>query len=516
MTHDDTHDTRPPRATGEERRRAGAAAGRAPDALAARGHVGERVKLALLDPGEVRRIHEATLDVLATTGCMYHSQRALDVLEEHGATVDRRTTVAKLPPELVERALSTLPSSVVLGGRTPAFDLPLDGEHVFLSTDGCGVFRREPDGTVRPSRKSDLADTARVVEALDDVSATSAVVSAQDCAPETRVLHEFDACVRHSRKHTIVVSVKEEREARSLLRMAEALAGGRDELRRRPPFTAIICTVSPLHQERFGMDLALTLSGAGVPVSFYPMPILGATAPVTIAGAAVVNNAELVGATALVQLAHPGAPVIHGGGPTAMDMNTGAYASGSPEAILLRSIQGHMADFYGMPAWFGAGATTAKAPGAQSAYENALAMFMAYANGADLTFGTGLLDGSRILCLENVVVDDEVFGMVRRILRGVAVDDDSLALGLIKRVGFGGDYLFDRHTRAHVRELWQARLAETGSYDAWAQAGRRGVVEKAGDRVREILAAEPEPFPEDLGREFDAVIAAAGDEARRA
>ena len=165
------------------------------------------------------------------------------------------------------------------------------------------------------------------------------------------------------------------------------------------------------------MDLALVLAEAGIPVSFYPMPILGATGPVTIAGSAVVNNAEFVSGAVLVQLAHPGAQVIHGGGPTAMYMNSGAYASNSPEALLLRACQGHMADFYGVPAWYGAGATTAKEPGIQSAYENALAMFMAYANGADVTFGTGLLDGSRILCLENMVVDDEIIGMVKRILQ---------------------------------------------------------------------------------------------------
>lgn len=476
---------------------------------AERAFVGRRVKLDLLDDAEVRRIHEASLEVIAETGVTFHSQRALDVLEEHGATVDRATTVARIPADVVERALSTLPHSFVLGGRTPEWDLPLDGEHVYLSSDGCGVFRRESDGTVRPSRKRDLEDAARLVQTLDNVSATSAIVSAQDCPAETRVLHEFDACVRNSSKHTIVVSVKEEREARGLIRMAEALAGGRDELRRRPPFTAIICTVSPLQQERFGMDLALTLAEAGIPVSIYPMPILGATAPVTVAGAAVVNNAELVSAVALIQLACPGAKVLHGGGPTAMDMNTGAYASNAPEVLLLRAVQGHMAAFYGMPAWFGAGATTAKEPGAQSGYENALAMLMAYLDGADLTFGTGLLDGSRILCLENIVVDDEVFGMVRRILRGVTVDGETLAVDLIKRMGFGGDYLFDRHTRAHVRELWQARLADTGSYDAWVEAGRPGVVERASERVREALAREPEPFPDDLGREFDAVIAAA-------
>jgi trimethylamine--corrinoid protein Co-methyltransferase len=371
------------------------------------------------------------------------------------------------------------------------------------------VFRRDPDGTVRPSRKGDLHDAARVVQALANVSATSAVVSAQDCPPETRVLHEFDACVRGSAKHSIVVSIKEDWEARSLIRMAEALAGGSDELRRRPLFTAIICTVSPLHQERYGMDLALTLAQAGIPVSFYPMPILGATGPATIAGSAVVNNAEMVSATVLVQLAHPGAKVIHGGGPTAMNMNSGAYASNSPEAILLRSVQGHMADFYRMPAWYGAGATTAKEPGIQSTYENTLAMFMAYANGADVTFGTGLLDGSRILCLENMVIDDEVVGIVKRILRGIEVNDETLAVDLIKKMGFSGNYLFDRHTRRHVRELWQATLGETGTYEAWQNAGAKSTIEKAQDRVREILATEPEPFPDDLGGELDDIIAAA-------
>ena len=476
-------------------------------------YVGQRVKLELLNADEIRQIHEATLDVLGEIGVTFHSQGALDVLEAHGATVDRGSTVAKLPPELIERALSTLPESFVLGGRTPEWDLPLDGEHLYISSDGCGVFYRDPDGTVRPSRKDDLARTARVVQALDNVSATSAVVSAQDCPPHTRVLHEFDACVRNSSKHSIVVSIKEDWEAKSLIRMAEALAGGRDELRSRPPFTAIICTVSPLHQERFGMDLALVLAEAGIPVSFYPMPILGATAPVTVAGAAVVNNAEIVSATVLTQLARPGAKVIHGGGPTAMYMNSGAYASNSPEAILLRSIQGHLAGFYGMPAWYGAGATTAKEPGVQSAYENTIAMFMAYANGADITFGTGLLDGSRILCLENMVVDDEVMGMVKRILRGVDVSDETLALDLIKKMGFNGNYLFEQHTRRHVRELWQAKLGETGTYDGWVNAGRPDTIEKAQAKVAEILATEPEPFPEDLGREFDAIIAAAGREA---
>ena len=157
-----------------------------------------------------------------------------------------------------------------------------------------------------------------------------------------------------------------------------------------------------------------------------------------------------------------------------------------------------MADFYGVPAWYGAGATTAKEPGIQSAYENALAMFMAYANGADVTFGTGLLDGSRILCLENMVVDDEIIGMVKRILTGIEVSDETLAVDLIKKMGFNGNYLFDNHTRAHVRELWQAKLGETGSYDAWKNAGaqehdREGAGEGRGDPRRAAGAVPGRP-----------------------
>jgi trimethylamine--corrinoid protein Co-methyltransferase len=472
-------------------------------------YVGKRVKIDLLSAEQVRQIHESTLDVIETVGVTFHSKRALDVLAENGAMVDYGSTVAKIPAAVCERALATIPESFVLGARNPEYDLPLDGEHVYISSDGCGLSFRDVDGTIRPSRKEDLENAARVVQALPNVSATSAIVSAQDCPVETRVLHEFDACVRHSEKHTIAVSIKDDREAASLIRMAEAMAGGRAELRRRPMFTAIICTVSPLHQERFGMDLALTLAEAGIPVSFYPMPILGATGPVTIAGSAVVNNAELVSATVVTQLAYPGANVIHGGGPTAMYMNSGAYASNSPEAILLRAVQGHMADFYHMPAWYGAGATTAKEPVIQSAYENTIAMMMAYLNGADVTFGTGLLDGSRILCLENMVIDDEIIGMVKRILRGIEVSDETIAKELIVKMGFSGNYLFDGHTRRHVRELWTAHLGETGTFESWAAAGKPSTVEKAQARVREILATPAVEFPADLGRELDAIIAAA-------
>jgi trimethylamine:corrinoid methyltransferase-like protein len=475
--------------------------------------VGPRRPLQVVDDDDVRRIHEATLDVLATTGCTYHSQRALDVLEEHGATVDRETTVAKLPPELVERAVATIPRTITLGARDPFFDLPVDGEHAYLTVDGCGVFAREADGSVRPSVKEDVFRAARLAHGLENVAATAAVVSAQDRPESSRTLHELDACLRGSSKHAVVVSARDDREARHLIRMAEAAAGGARELYERPLFSAILCTVSPLHQEHGGMDLAFAFAEAGIPVMLYPMPILGATAPVTMAGTALVTNAEVVAAVTAIQLARPGARLVHAGGPTALEMRSGSYFAAVPESLLLRAVQARMAAFYGLPAGLGYGGTKAKAPDAQSAWENSLAMLLEFLAGADFLFGCGLLDSSRIYAPEQLVIDDEVFGMVTRILRGVPTDDESLALDLVKRMGFSGDYLFDRHTRVHVRELWQAKVGETGTYDAWVDEGSPTTTARAAARAGEILAASTELFPEDLGHELDAIIAAADREA---
>lgn len=471
-------------------------------------YVGPRRPLEIVAPAEVERIHAAALEVLAETGAMFHSRRALDVLEAHGAIVDRETTVARIPASAVEKALASVPRSFTLAGRDRRYELPIDGEHVYLTADGCATRVREADGSVRPSVKQDVYEAARVVDGLDNLSVTSALVSAQDVPEESRVLHELDACLRASGKHSMVVSIKDAAEARPLLRMAEAVAGGRDELRERPLFSVILCTVSPLHMERFGMELAVELGAAGIPMLLYPMPILGATAPITPAGAAVVGAAEILAAVTAIQLASPGARLLHAGGPTALFMRTGSYFANVPEALLLRALQGQMARFWGLPAGLGWGGTKAKQPDAQSAYENALGLILELLGGADLIFGAGLLDSVQIMSLEELVIADEVFGMATRLLRGVTVDREHLAVDLIKKLGFRGDYLFEQHTRAHVRELWRARLGETGTYDSWKGAGSPRLEVKARAVADGILSSPAPELPEDLARELGDIITA--------
>ena len=470
--------------------------------------IGRRRPLQVLAEADVERIHEAALGVLAETGIMVHDHHALDVLEEHGCAVDRETTVARIPASAVEEALATVPRGFTLGGRDPELDLPIDGEHAYLTSDGCATMVREADGSVRMSTKDDVYRAARVVDGLPNLSASSALVSAQDKPDESRVLHEFDACMRGSSKHAVVVSIKDATEAKPLIRMAEAVAGGKAELSARPTFSVILCTVSPLHMERFGMELAFELGQAGIPMMLYPMPILGATAPVTPAGTAVVGAAEILGAVTAIQLACPGAKLVHAGGPTALYMRTGAYFANVPEALLLRAAQAQMARYWGLPAGIGWGGTKAKQPDAQSAYENTLGMVLELSAGADFLFGAGLLDSVQQMSLEELVIADEVFGHVTRLLRGVTVDRDTLAVDLIKRMGFAGDYLFDKHTRGYVRELWQARLGETGTWESWQAAGSPRLEDKAAAVAGALLAAPAPGFPEDLEREFDDIISA--------
>ena len=258
------------------------------------------------------------------------------------------------------------------------------------------------------------------------------------------------------------------------------------------------------------MDLALTLAEAGIPIRFYPMPILGATAPVTVAGAAVVNNAEMVSAPPWCSSHTPAPRSSTAAGRRPCTWTRAPTRATRPTPLLLRAIQGHMADFYGMPAWFGAGATTAKEPGVQSAYENTLAMMTAYAERRRLSPSAPACSTARASSrLEQIVIDNEIFGMVKRILRGVEVSDETLAVDLIMKMGFNGNYLFDHHTRRTCAS--SGSRARRDRHLRRLGAGRRQEhVERAQESVAEILAARcPAPFPRTSDASSTLIAAAA-------
>ncbi len=466
------------------------------------------LSLNILNPDEVQRIHIATLEVIETVGVRFPSTRALDIWEAHGATVDRDSMVVKVPGQIIEDALKQAPPIYTLAARDPAQDLPMDGNHVYVGTDGCGVEVIDLETNERRrSRLQDVAEIAKVADYLEQVAFHWVAVSAQDYPPETRGLHELRVIWENSTKHVQTESIYSEWEATAAVEMASAIAGGREALRQRPVLSIMQCTAPPLGQDGGSLDAALIGAEAGLPVGFMTMTSCVSTAPATLAGNLVVGNAEVISALALIELAYPGAPVFYAAAQTTMDLRTGAYTGGGPEDFLFGAATNVLADFYNVPLSMGSFATGAKEPNWQAGIDNSLSTFMASVVMSDMLLGVGLLHGSRIWSYEQMLMDCEIFDIVHKMMGGIVVDDESLALDVIRAVGPGGNFLAQKHTKKHMRQLWLPKFMDRRPYEVWAEK-RDGARDWARAEAQRILAThQPEPLGPQLAEELQRIVA---------
>jgi trimethylamine--corrinoid protein Co-methyltransferase len=467
-----------------------------------------RLNLNILNAEAVRRIHTATLDVIESVGIKFPSSRVLDLWEELGSSVDRETSVVKIPGKLIEEGLNHAPPAFTLAARDETLDLPLDGNHVFVGTDGCGVeiidIRTDE---LRRSCLKDVEEIARVADSLDQIAFQWVPVSAQDRPPGIRSLYELKAIWENSTKHVQTESIYSENEANAAIEMAAAIAGGATELRKRPLLSFMECSISPLAHDGGSLEAALAAASAGLPVGFMTMVSCASTGPATPAGALVVGNAEVISALALIQLVYPGAPVFYAAAQTSMDLRTGAYTGGGPEDFLFGAASNVLADFYKIPLSMGSFATGAKEPNWQAGIENSLSTMMASLTMSDMLVGVGLLNGSLIWSFEQMIMDCEIFDIVHKMMQGIAVNEETLALDTIRKVGPGGQYLTQAHTRDHMRELWVSKLMDRRPYSHWIEK-KDDARDWARDRALHILGThKPDPLPIRLSEECLEIIA---------
>jgi len=466
-----------------------------------------RLHLEILSAEDVRRIHAATLEVIETTGVKFPLPQALDIWEAHGADVDRKTAVVKVPGETIEKALESAPPVFTLGARNRNSDLPLDGNHVYVGTDGCGVEVIDINtGELRRSCLKDVEEIARVADHCDQVAFNWVPVSAQDCPSGTRSLYELKAIWENSSKHVQTESVYSGQEALAAISMAEAIAGGNKELRKRPLISFVECSISPLAHDPGSLEAALAAAAAGVPVGFMTMVSCGSSGPVSPAGTLVVGNAEVLSGLALIQLVHPGSPVFYAAAQTVMDMRTGAYTGGGPEDFLFGAATNVLADYYGIPLSMGSFATGAKEPNWQAGLENSLSAFMASIAMSDMLQGMGLLNGSLIWSYAQLIMDCEIFDIIHKMMQGIAVNAEALAVETIRSVGPGRHFLTEEHTRAHMRDLWLSSLMDRRPYSDW-YGKRDDARDWASARAKHILSThEPDPLPRKLSDELTRII----------
>ncbi|MCX6362673.1 MAG: trimethylamine methyltransferase family protein [Actinobacteria bacterium] len=417
--------------------------------------------------------------------------------------------VARLPEAVVWAALRAAPQAPLLAARDPECDLVLDGSRCYLSNDGCGVWVTDPDtGERRASTKADVADSARFVDAVPQVSFYwGPLATAEDVPRATRPLHELEAIFANTSKHFQAVDVVGEGMTRRAVEMARAVAGGAEELRRRPIMSLIACPIDPLGNEAASLEAALVAAEAGVPVGFLSLTLAGASAPATMAGNLVVSLAAVIAGIVLLQLAYPGAPVFMAGAPSVMDLKTGGYTGGSPEDHVLAAAATQMAHHYGLAMNIGTMASGAKEPGWQAAVDDALSTLASVGAGAEMMSGCGLLDGSKTLSYAHLLMEAEVYGIVQKVAGGIEVSDETLALDVIRKVGPGGTHLAEKHTRTHLGEISRPGVWDRTPYDAWLRDGRRGALENAEERAREILRTHaPAPLAADVRAELRRLV----------
>jgi trimethylamine--corrinoid protein Co-methyltransferase len=466
-----------------------------------------KISLNLLSSSDIQQLHNATLDILESTGVKFPSFKALDIFETHGANVDRNTMIVRLPGHVVEEFLAKAPPAYKLAALDPDLDLPLDGNHSFLGTDGCGVQIIDAfNGKLRRSTKQDVMDIARVADYLEEIAFHWVPLSAQDCPPESRSLHELDAVWNVSRKHVQTETILTETEMQAAIEMAAGLVGGRDELRKHPILSIMQCTTSPLGQDKGSLEAGLLAAQAGLPVGFMTMASCASSGPATMAGTLVVGNAEVLSALVLMQMAQPGCPVYYAAAQTSMDLHTGAYTGGGPEDFLFGAATNQLADFYHIPLSMGAYATGARQPDWQAAVDNTLSAFMAVSTLSDMLLGAGLLNGSRIFAYEELLLDCEIWRILYKMFQGIPINADTLALDTIRKVGPNGTFLTQRHTLQNMRQLWMPQFMDRRPYSTWEEK-QDGASQWARQKAQHILDTyHPDPLTPEIKSEFKRII----------
>jgi len=458
------------------------------------------VDFRLLDDQQLGRIHSASLEILRDPGVRVTTRDARSLLVDAGCRATDGDLVS-IPPDVVERALATAPKAFTLFDRQGAPAIRLGaGEGTHFSPGVTALNYVDPvTDDVRPFTFRDVADVAHLADALPNMSflTTPGVVRATDTVPQPLVnQHEFLAMVTNTTK-PLVVLIADGQVLGDVLEMAAAVAGGEEQLRLAPFVMPYLNPVSPLLFNPETLDKLLLAARWGIPVCLQSAPQVGATSPVTYAGAAALSNAESLAGLVLAQLAREGTPFVTGAVPMVVDMRTGNASSGGPLAMSLMIAAAEVARAYGLPSLGIGGGGDAKLDDEQAFLESAFYAFGSILGGVDLVFDVGNLEAGLAHSPTVTVVTDEIVDMLRRGLSGFEVDDETIALETIRAVGVGETYLGQAHTLRHFRELFTPTLLSIEDRRTWSDLGGTTLRARARDRVVEILRThEVEPLPQ--------------------
>ena len=472
-----------------------------------------RKPVAILREEDKKQIHKAGQNVMENVGVRIHSKAARDSLKKAGAIVDERTSVVKFPTDLTESLISKVPQGIILAGREKEYDLPLDGQHCYYTTDGCGIsVWDQKTRTRRLSVLRDITNTAIISDWLPYLSIYEPMVVPSDIPQKVHVVVAMKESFDITRKHILSESTSTPEEAELQIKMASEIVGGLEELRKRHIMSAMVCTMSPLTLDGHATDAAMVWSRAKVPVHITGMAMMGVSSPATIAGNLVLNHAETLALAAAMQAHTPGSPAIYGSVLSNMDPRTGAIQLSSPEALVLCAAAGEMARYVKMPSYGGIGCN-AKTPGMQSSLENGMLALASALFGQEINNGIGMLDCSTVLSYEQMIIDDDIVGRAITAGREIPVTKESLHLDMIKEVGIlgmgtkKGSYLGERATMTEARQFYQSLIFNSEPFEQWERKGKKDDLTLAKEKADWILKNHnPVRLDEGISKRLDQIV----------
>jgi len=465
------------------------------------------VRVTFLTEEEREAIHSASLTVLEKAGVKVNNRQALELLKMNGCTVDG--DIVHVPPSLAEKSVEKAPASFDLYTREADEVYTVGGDSVIYNPGSAAIFFTDREtGVMRRADANDFRELVRLTDALPYIHAQSTAMVPSDVPDSISDLYRLYVILRNSSK-PIVTGAFTKEGLIDMKNMLDAVAGG--GLSDAPRAIFDCCPSSPLMWSDVTCQNLLDCAMHGIPAEIIPAPQMGATSPVTIAGTIVEANAEFLSGAVISQLAEPGSPLVYGGSPSVFDMRHCTARLGAVEAVMAACAFAEMGKHYGVPTHGYLGLSDSKTVDAQSSYESGMGILLAALARVNVVSGPGMQASENCQSLEKLVIDNELCGAAYRLIKGIAVDEETLATEVITKVGPGGHFLAEKHTREHHRKerFMPSDVIDRLSPDAWGKAGSKDATQRAKEKADKTLQEHtPKPLPKDSEERLEAVFKA--------
>ena len=470
----------------------------------------------LLDDSQIKRIHHSVLRILEEVGVRIYHKQALDLLAGHGARI-KADNVVEIPSFLVEEAIASAPSNLVIYDRNKTPVMALGERRIFFGTGtdlpkSIDLATRE----IRDTKAEDIVASTIISDAMPNIDFIGSYGLPKDVPPGLHYIRCFQLEAENSRK-PIFFTAESQQDLRIIWEMAGAIAGDSEALARHPFIISYSEPTSPLSHSNEAMAKLIFCAEERIPVNYTPALLAGSTGPVTLAGALAVAVAEALSGLVVHQLTNKGAPIISGVAATTMDMLEATVSYTSPEFRLTHSAYADLFHHYGLPIWGTAGCSDSQFPDLQTGAEYAFTLLNAALDGTNLIHDCGYLGQGFVGSPELIIFADELIGMVKRYMRGFSLDTDHLALDVIKHVGPGGHFLAEKHTLDFcMQEHWRPAILNRKSLPNWLKNGKKTVNQKLVEKALEILQTHhPEPLSPEVKTDLDQIWRASQKKSRR-